>query len=46
MANVLRLLEPSYPEYDESTPRLSLAAWTQYVLANFATVQEAADALT
>ncbi|CAP54156.1 choloylglycine hydrolase [Gluconacetobacter diazotrophicus PA1 5] len=45
VANVLWLVESSYPKYDGRTPGLSLAAWAQYVLDNFATVQEAVDAL-
>ncbi len=44
-ANVLWLAESSYPKYDGKKPSLSLAAWAQYVLDNFATVQEAVDAL-
>lgn len=46
VANVLWLVESSYPAYDGATPGLSIAAWAQYVLDNFATVQEAVDALT
>ncbi|HUO00730.1 MAG TPA: linear amide C-N hydrolase [Bradyrhizobium sp.] len=46
VANVLWLVESSYPKYDGKTPGLSIAAWAQYVLDNFATVQEAVDALT
>lgn len=45
VANVLWLVESSYPEYDGKTPGLSIAAWAQYVLDSFATVQEAVDAL-
>ncbi|MGB3390630.1 MAG: linear amide C-N hydrolase [Pseudaminobacter sp.] len=45
VANVLWLVESSYPEYDGKIPGLTLAAWAQYVLDNFATVQEAVDAL-
>lgn len=45
VANVLWLVESSYPEYDGTTPGLSLAAWAQYALDNFATVQEAVDVL-
>lgn len=45
VANVLWLVESSYPKYDGKTPGLSLAAWAQYVLDNFATVREAVDAL-
>ena len=45
VANVLWLVESSYPPYDGTTPGLTIAAWAQYVLDNFATVQEAVDAL-
>jgi choloylglycine hydrolase len=45
VANVLWLVESTYPQYDGKMPGLSLAAWAQYVLDNFATVQEAVDAL-
>src|ERR1700744_6790128 len=45
VANVLWLTESDYPKYDGKTPGLSLAAWAQYVLDNFATVKEAVDAL-
>ena len=45
VANVLWLVESSYPEYDGKTPGLTLAAWAQYALDNYATVQEAVDAL-
>ncbi|RZT99900.1 penicillin amidase [Advenella incenata] len=45
VANVLWLAESSYPEYDVKTPGLSIAAWAQYVLDNFATVQEAVQVL-
>jgi penicillin V acylase-like amidase (Ntn superfamily) len=45
VANVLWLVESSYPKYDGTGPGLSIAAWAQYVLDNFATVQEAVDAL-
>lgn len=45
VANVLWLVESSYPAYDGKSPGLSLAAWAQYVLDNFATVQQAVDAL-
>jgi penicillin V acylase-like amidase (Ntn superfamily) len=45
VANVLWLVESSYPKYDGKTPGLSIAAWAQYMLDNFATVQEAVDAL-
>jgi penicillin V acylase-like amidase (Ntn superfamily) len=43
---VLWLVESSYPKYDGKTPGLSLAAWAQYALDSFASVQEAVDALS
>ncbi|MBC2885978.1 linear amide C-N hydrolase [Ochrobactrum sp. CM-21-5] len=43
---VLWLVESTYPEYDGKTPGLSIAAWAQYVLDNFATVEEAVKALS
>lgn len=45
VANVLWLVESSYPKYDGRGPGLSIAAWAQYVLDNFSTVQEAVSAL-
>jgi choloylglycine hydrolase len=45
VANVLWLVESDYPKYDGAKPGLSIAAWAQYVLDNFATVKEAVDAL-
>ncbi len=45
VANVLWLVESSYPHHDGTAPGLSLAAWAQYVLDNFASVQEAVDTL-
>jgi len=46
VANVLWLVESSYPDFGKSTaPGLSIAAWAQYILDNFATVQEAVDEL-
>lgn len=45
VANVLWLVESSYPQYDGKTPGLTLAAWAQYVLDNFANVREAVDTL-
>jgi Linear amide C-N hydrolases, choloylglycine hydrolase family/Domain of unknown function (DUF4143) len=44
-ANLLWLTESQYPAFDRSKPGLSVAAWAQYVLDNFATVQEAVNAL-
>src|SRR6201985_3387154 len=46
VANVLWLVESSYPKYDGSKPGLSLAAWAQYVLDNFSSVAQAVDALS
>ncbi|MFA5593243.1 MAG: linear amide C-N hydrolase [Micavibrio sp.] len=46
VANILWLVESDYPPYDGKTPGLSIAAWAQYVLDNFATVQEAVDVLS
>lgn len=45
-ANLLWLAESEYPSYDGSGPGLSVAAWAQYVLDNFATVAEAVAALS
>lgn len=45
-ANLLWLAESQYPPYDGSRPGLSVAAWAQYVLDNFATVAEAVAALS
>ncbi|NDJ89851.1 linear amide C-N hydrolase [Mycolicibacter kumamotonensis] len=45
-ANLLWLAESEYPRYDGSRPGLSVAAWAQYVLDNFATVAEAVAALS
>ena len=45
VANVLWLVESSYPKYDGKGPGLTIAAWAQYVLDNFATVSEALDTL-
>ena len=45
VANVLWLVESKYPDYDPNKPALSIAAWAQYVLDNYATVTEAVDAL-
>lgn len=46
VANLLWLVESEYPEFDGNKgPGLTIAAWAQYVLDNFATVSEAVDAL-
>lgn len=46
VANILWLVESSYPEPDDSVPGLSIAAWAQYVLDNYPTVQAAVDDLS
>jgi choloylglycine hydrolase len=43
--HVLWLVESGYPSFDGIKPGLTIAAWAQYVLDNFATVREAVDAL-
>ena len=45
VANLLYLAESNYGKPDESRPFLSIVAWPQYVLDNYATVAEAVDAL-
>ena len=45
VANLLWLAESRYPEYGPKQKGLSVAAWTQYVLDNFATVNDAVAAL-
>ena len=44
-ANLLWLAESQYPQTDQTKPGLSIAAWAQYVLDSFATVDEAVAAL-
>lgn len=47
VANILWLSESEYPKWDgQSKPGLSIAAWVQYVLDNFTTVNEAVDNLS
>lgn len=46
VANILWLVESDYPKYSDTKPGLSIAAWAQYVLDNFATVQETVDLLS
>ncbi|MEN3931169.1 linear amide C-N hydrolase [Microvirga sp. W0021] len=41
MANVLWLVESQYPKLDNKKPGLTIAAWAQYALDNYATVAEA-----
>jgi choloylglycine hydrolase len=43
VANLLWLAESKYPEYTGKEKGLSIAAWAQYMLDNFATVKEAVD---
>lgn len=43
VANVLWLSESEYPVRDEKKPGLTLAAWVQYALDNFATVNEVVE---
>ncbi|HWV69731.1 linear amide C-N hydrolase, partial [Chitinophaga sp.] len=45
VANLLWLVESQYEQWDGKKPGLSIAAWTQYVLDNFATVDEVVKAL-
>jgi penicillin V acylase-like amidase (Ntn superfamily) len=45
VANLLYLAESDYGKPDGSKPQISIAAWAQYALDNFATVTEAVDAL-
>nr|WP_297169331.1 linear amide C-N hydrolase [uncultured Dysgonomonas sp.] len=45
VANLLWLAESEYTVWDQKKPGLTIAAWVQYVLDNFATVSEAVDAL-
>ncbi|WP_251234528.1 linear amide C-N hydrolase [Bacteroides nordii] len=41
VANLLWLPETKYPVRDENKPGLAITAWVQYILDNFATVEEA-----
>ena len=41
VANLLWLPEAKYPVRDQSKPGLAITAWVQYMLDNFATVEEA-----
>jgi penicillin V acylase-like amidase (Ntn superfamily) len=45
VANILWLAEAKYPAFPGKHKGLSVAAWAQYVLDNFATVNEAVKAL-
>ncbi|MRR16809.1 MAG: linear amide C-N hydrolase [Deltaproteobacteria bacterium] len=44
-ANMLWLAESEYPKYDGKQKGLTIAAWAQYALDNFASVKEAVDEL-
>ena len=46
VANLLWLVESEYPKYDTRKPAMSIAIWAQYMLDNFATVEEAVKALS
>lgn len=46
VANLLWLVESEYPINDGKRPALSIAAWAQYVLDNYATVDEAVKGLS
>ncbi|WP_414646803.1 linear amide C-N hydrolase [Chryseobacterium sp. CFBP8996] len=47
VANVLWLVESQYPKFDPKglKPGITIAAWAQYLLDNYATVKEAVNAL-
>ena len=45
VANLLWLAESEYPKFDQTKPGLSVAIWVQYVLDNYATVDEAVEDL-
>jgi choloylglycine hydrolase len=45
VANLLWLAESEYPKWNGEKPGLSIAAWVQYVLDNFATVSEAVESM-
>lgn len=45
VANLLWLAESQYPAYDGSRKGLSIAAWVQYVLDNFTSVEETVNEL-
>lgn len=47
VANMLWLVQSAYPSFDQQAgdTGLTISAWAQYVLDNFATVAEAVDAL-
>jgi choloylglycine hydrolase len=45
VANLLWLVESKYPDHPSAKPGLAISLWAQYILDNFATVQEAVDVL-
>ena len=45
VANLLWLAESAYPEWDGTSPGLSIAAWVQYLLDTCGTVDEAVAAM-
>lgn len=45
VANLLWLVESSYPKQESDKPRLSISTWAQYALDQFATVEEAVNHL-
>lgn len=45
VANLLWLAESEYPDWNGTLPGLCISAWVQYVLDNFATVDEAVEAM-
>ena len=45
VVNLLWLAESEYPKFDRSKPGLALSLWAQYVLDNFATVNDAVGVL-
>lgn len=45
VANILWLVESQYPVRDKNKPGITIAAWVQYVLDNYATVDEVVKAL-
>ncbi|MDD5361297.1 MAG: linear amide C-N hydrolase [Ignavibacteria bacterium] len=45
VANLLWLAESEYPVWDQKKPGLAISVWVQYVLDNFATVDETVTAL-
>lgn len=45
VANILWLAESKYPTRDKKKPGITIAAWVQYVLDNYATVDEVVKAM-